>query len=263
MDKKKNLVLDDLTNAGKAVAKLPVNKLVKGIGNYIILALVGIALFIVAWFGGGRLFGWLFQSTSPFSQQRQDIAVKNNVRDAYSSIIGSDVSLISQNGIIKWFNNKEAKEIDISIPKLINYSSLFDDDTHRNDLKDAFSQSINKENINQSSFKYKIDYDGATINNNGQNYRDVTSENEKSMTEDLKRRVKNQEHIEFKEWNKVGKNNNVDFKSKGEDRVKVDGYFSTGFWPLKKTYHLTSEYKYSTGHYVLVENSLKVEKIKS
>lgn len=261
MDKKKNLVLDYFTNAGKAAVKLPTKSLVKGIGNYIILALVGICLFIAAWFGGGRLFGWMFQSTSPFSQQRQDIAEKNNVRDAYSSIIGSDVGLISQNGIIKWFNNKEAKEIDISIPKLINYSPLFDDDTHRNDLKDAFSQSINTEIRNQSTFDYKIFYNGATIRDNDNDFHDVTNTQKKAMTEDLKRRVKNQEHKELKSWSKVGKVDNVDFEIKGKDTVKIDGYFTTGSLWYKKNYHLKAEYRFKDG-YELVENTLKVKKVK-
>ena len=76
--------------------------------NYSILFIIAVVLVIVAWFGGRRLFGAMFQATSPFAQERKDIAQKNNIRDAYSSIIGSDVGVISQNGIIKWFNSKEA-----------------------------------------------------------------------------------------------------------------------------------------------------------
>lgn len=252
----------NIEELGEKIGKAPVKVLMKVIGNYLMLAFVAIALLMVAWFGGRRLFGWILQSISPFSQQRQEIAAKNNVRDAYSSVIGSDVDVISMNGFVKWFNNKEAKEIDISIPKLINYSPLFNDDTHRNDLKDAFSLSIDSAAIRQSTFKYNIYYDGATINDNGRNYRDVTLDAEKIITDDLILRVKNQEKLNFKKWDKEGKRENVDFKSKGDDGVTVDGRFSVGVLLFKKTYHLKAEYKYLGGHYELVKNSLKVEKIK-
>ena len=230
--------------------------------NYSILFIIAVVLVIVAWFGGRRLFGAMFQATSPFAQERKDIAQKNNIRDAYSSIIGSDVGVISQNGIIKWFNSKEAKEIDISIPKLINYSPLFDDDTYRNELKDAFSESLNLDALKQSTKNYKVFYDGATIRNNDNNWYDVTETNKKAIVKDLERQVLNLKKIEFKKWSQVGKSDNVDFTTKGKDTVKVDGYFKMGYLMLAKNYHLTAEYKYQGNDYQLVVNTLKVEKVK-
>ena len=105
-----------------------INQIKIAITNFLFLLFFIIALFFTVIYIGIPSLGSLFSSLSPWNQQRQEISAKNNVRDAYSSIIGSNVGVISQNGFISWFSSQEAKEIDISIPKLINYSPLFDDD---------------------------------------------------------------------------------------------------------------------------------------
>ena len=108
-------------------AELGINQIKTAIINFISLFIFVIVLVFAVIYIGIPSLGSLFNSLSPWNQQKQEISAKNNVRDAYSSIIGSNVGVISQNGFISWFSSKEAKEIDISIPKLINYSPLFDD----------------------------------------------------------------------------------------------------------------------------------------
>ena len=144
-------------------AELGINQIKTAITNFISLFIFVIVLVFAVVYIGIPSLGSLFNSLSPWSQQKQEISAKNNVRDAYSSIIGSNVGVISQNGFISWFSSKEAKEIDISIPKLINYSPLFDDDSNRSKLKTAFENSINNDIISQSAGTYKIIYDGDLV----------------------------------------------------------------------------------------------------
>ena len=66
---------------------LPLKSIGTQIVNYSILIILGVGIIAA----GIPLFGALFQRASPWSQQRQEIASKNNIRDAYSAIIGSDV----------------------------------------------------------------------------------------------------------------------------------------------------------------------------
>lgn len=152
-----------ITKLVSQFATLGISQIKIAITNFLSLFFFIIVLFFSVIYIGIPSLGSIFNSLSPWNQQKQEISAKNNVRDAYSSIIGSNVGLISQNGFISWFSSQEAKEIDISIPKLINYSPLFDDDSNRSQLKTAFENSINNDIISQSTTNYKIFYDGSTL----------------------------------------------------------------------------------------------------
>lgn len=249
---------------------LGINQIKIAITNFLFLLFFIIALFFTVIYIGIPSLGSLFSSLSPWNQQRQEISAKNNVRDAYSSIIGSNVGVISQNGFISWFSSQEAKEIDISIPKLINYSPLFDDDSNRSQLKTAFENSINNDIITQSTINYKIFYDGSTLGEweNGKkisSFRDLSKAQKKEILEDLQKRIWNKSNVKFKNWEKVGNLDNVDFDFKpSSNSVKIIGRFlDDGTWGMfPKTYRLSAEYDFSNEKWKIVDKSLKVEQIK-
>ena len=195
------------------------------------------------------------------------------MRDAYSSIIGSNVGVISQNGFISWFSSKEAKEIDISIPKLINYSPLFDDESNRSQLKIAFESSINNDIMSQSTSNYKILYDGSTLSEweNGKKIsssKDLSKLQKKEILADLQKKIWNKLNVKFNEWEKIRDQDNVEFDFKpSSNRVKIIGKFlDEGGWFFgvgKKKYKLYVEYDLKDDDTpVLVDKSLKVEEVK-
>lgn len=267
------------TNSKNAIAKtisqfaeLGINQIKTAIINFISLFIFVIVLIFAVIYIGIPSLGSLFNSLSPWNQQKQEISAKNNVRDAYSSIIGSNVGIISQNAFISWFSSKEAKEVDISIPKLINYSPLFDDDSNRSQLKTAFENSINNDTISQSTSTYKIFYDGSTLSEwkNGKkisSYRDLSKVQKKDIQIDLQKKIWNKSNVKFKEWEKIGNQDNVVFDFKpSSNRVKIIGKFlDEGTWLgfAKKRYKLYVEYDLKDDDTpVLVDKSLKVEKAK-
>lgn len=253
-------------------AELGINQIKTAIINFISLFIFVIVLIFAVIYIGIPSLGSLFNSLSPWNQQKQEISAKNNVRDAYSSIIGSNVGIISQNAFISWFSSKEAKEVDISIPKLINYSPLFDDDSNRSQLKTAFENSINNDTISQSTSTYKIFYDGSTLSEwkNGKkisSYRDLSKVQKKDIQIDLQKKIWNKSNVKFKEWEKIGNQDNVVFDFKpSSNRVKIIGKFlDEGTWLgfAKKRYKLYVEYDLKDDDTpVLVDKSLKVEKAK-
>ena len=253
-------------------AELGINQIKTAITNFISLFIFVIVLVFAVVYIGIPSLGSLFNSLSPWSEQKQEISAKNNERDAYSSIIGSNVGVISQNGFISWFSSKEAKEIDISIPKLINYSPLFDDDSNRSKLKTAFENSINNDIISQSAGTYKIIYDGDLVGGwkNGKkisSYRDLSEVQKKDIQLDLQKKIWNKSNVKFKEWEKIGNQDNVVFDFKpSSNRVKIIGKFlDEGTWLgfAKKRYKLYVEYDLKDNDTpVLVDKSLKVEKVK-
>ncbi|EHG14494.1 hypothetical protein DXB55_02375 [Streptococcus anginosus] len=254
-------------------AELGINQIKTAITNFISLFIFVIVLVFAVIYIGIPSLGSLFNSLSPWNQQKQEISAKNNVRDAYSSIIGSNVGIISQNAFISWFSSKEAKEIDISIPKLINYSPLFDDDSNRSQLKTAFENSINNDTISQSTSTYRIFYDGSTLSEwkNGKkisSYRDLSKVQKKKILADLQKKIWNKSNVKFNEWEKIGNQDNVDFDFKpSSNRVKIIGKFlDKGSWFFgvrKKKYKLYVEYDLKDDDTpVLVDKSLKVEKVK-
>lgn len=251
--------------------KLTIGKVINMIISYIILVLAVIILGFGIYFVGIPGFGQLFQSLSPWNQQQQDISNKNNVRDAYSAIVGSDVGLVSQNGIIKWFSSKEAKEIDISIPKLINYSPIFNDDSYRNELKEAFKDSINDDVMGQSSTTYKVFYDGKTLisvkdGEEVSSYRNLEEKDRKKIQKKLEKELYNEKDIKFKEWQKLVKQKNVDYDFEPKSNiVNVKGVFiSDGKLWFTTQYKISVQYKYDNTNddWEIVQKTLKVVKKK-
>lgn len=254
-------------------AELGINQIKTAITNFISLFIFVIVLVFAVIYIGIPSLGSLFNSLSPWNQQKQEISAKNNVRDAYSSIIGSNVGVISQNGFISWFSSKEAKEIDISIPKLINYSPLFDDESNRSQLKIAFESSINNDIMSQSTSNYKILYDGSTLSEweNGKiisSSKDLSKLQKKEILADLQKKIWNKSNIKFNEWEKFRDQDNVEFDFKpSSNRVKIIGKFlDEGGWFFgigKKKYKLYVEYDLKDDDTpVLVDKSLKVEEVK-
>lgn len=254
-------------------AELGINQIKTAIINFISLFIFVIVLVFAVIYIGIPSLGSLFNSLSPWNQQKQEISAKNNVRDAYSSIIGSNVGVISQNGFISWFSSKEAKEIDISIPKLINYSPLFDDESNRSQLKIAFESSINNDIMSQSTSNYKILYDGSTLSEweNGKKIsssKDLSKLQKKEILADLQKKIWNKLNVKFNEWEKIRDQDNVEFDFKpSSNRVKIIGKFlDEGGWFFgvgKKKYKLYVEYDLKDDDTpVLVDKSLKVEEVK-
>ena len=254
-------------------AELGINQIKTAITNFISLFIFVIVLVFAVIYIGIPSLGSLFNSLSPWNQQKQEISAKNNVRDAYSSIIGSNVGVISQNGFISWFSSKEAKEIDISIPKLINYSPLFDDESNRSQLKIAFESSINNDIMSQSTSNYKILSDGSTLSEweNGKiisSSKDLSKLQKKEILADLQKKIWNKSNIKFNEWEKFRDQDNVEFDFKpSSNRVKIIGKFlDEGGWFFgigKKKYKLYVEYDLKDDDTpVLVDKSLKVEEVK-
>ncbi|SKA03784.1 hypothetical protein SAMN02745116_02211 [Pilibacter termitis] len=259
------------TKVLQQAATTPFKMLMQTVLNYVVLIaiLAGLAFGVIAL--GIPAFKSLFQATSPWAEQRQEIAKKNNVRDAYSAIAGSDVGVISQNGILKWFNSKEAKEIDISLPKLINYSPLFDDDSDRSGIKQVFEDSINEE-MNKSTDVYKIYYDGSLlatyangVKKNSSNDLNLTTDVKAEIKDDLVKKIGMKKKLTFKNWSKRGGQElvefNLDEKKKevniiGEIDVEGKVFF------LSDRYNLSVTYKNTGGKWEIVENTLKVEKSK-
>lgn len=252
-------------------AELGINQIKTAIINFISLFIFVIVLIFAVIYIGIPSLGSLFNSLSPWNQQKQEISAKNNVRDAYSSIIGSNVGIISQNAFISWFSSKEAKEVDISIPKLINYSPLFDDDSNRSQLKTAFENSINNDTISQSTSTYKIFYDGSTLSEwkNGKkisSYRDLSKVQKKDIQIDLQKRILNQYNIKLDKWYKNGDEESINWVFKEPtNRVYITGnFFSGGFVGFfSKEYKFYAEYDLKdNSEFILVEKTLKVEEVK-
>lgn len=244
---------------------LPLKSIGTQIVNYSILIILGVGIIAA----GIPLFGALFQRASPWSQQRQEIASKNNIRDAYSAIIGSDVGLVSQNGFIKWFSSKEAKQVDIFIPKLINYSGLFDDDSRREELKDTFEESINSDLMKESTVYYQIFYDGSTLGKwkNGEkvdSYKDLKNADKNAIMKDLRLKLRTDKEIEFMSWQKKNNLESVNFEFEpNSNTVEIKGVFeSDGMLWSSPEYKISAKYQYNTGSWQLENSSLKVDKVK-
>ncbi|HIZ52641.1 MAG TPA: hypothetical protein IAA20_01685 [Candidatus Enterococcus avicola] len=264
-------------NEKKSKESTNVNKLVTGlskmtIGKFkayaIIVASVPVIVAAV-WFIGIPAFSSMFYRLSPWSQQTSEIAAKNNIRDAYSAIIGTDVGLVSQKGIVKWFSSKEAKEVDIFIPKLINYSGLFDDDSRREELKNTFEESINSDVMKESAVYYRIFYDGSTLGQwkNGEkvsSYKDLKTADKTAIMKDLRLKLRTEEAIEFKNWEKKNELESVSFEFEpSSNSVNVQGIFeSDGTLWLSPDYKLSAKYQYDDGSWKLANSSLKVDKVK-
>lgn len=265
-DKGEKITKQDLVDVIGKAGVMPVKMLIKTLFNYVILIITGVLLIVAICSIGVPAFGALFQHLSPWSQQQQDITNKNNVRDAYSAIIGSEVGVVRQNGIIQFFSSKEAKEIDIFIPKLINYCPLFDDDSRREELKNAFENSINKDMISQSTKYCQILYDGSTIAKweNGKkesNYKNLGKADKQEILNDLRKKLRMEKEIEFKSWQKKNKLESVEYDFVlNTNTVEIKGIFeSDGALWFTPEYTISVQYKYSKNEWKMVKGSLKVK----
>ncbi|MCR8967545.1 hypothetical protein [Streptococcus zalophi] len=235
--------------------------------NYLFILFTIIALFLSVNFIAIPTISGLFEITSPWSQQRKEISEMNSVRDIYSTIIGSESTIIHNNGLVQWFSSKEAKEIIISIPKLINYSPIFNDDTYRNDLKDTFINSINKDTMRKSTDNYLILYDGATITEfkkgKESTYKDLSENDRESIEKDLIKYLHNrQKPLNFDSWEKIPKTkeDNVDFTyDYNSNIVKVTGKFIVKDKIIfTKKYSITVKYEKNDGKWQLNKESVRL-----
>lgn len=215
------------------------------------------------------LASWGIENFSPLAQQRKQIEQKNNVRDAFSTISNTNVGVISNSSITQFFTNKEAKEIDISIPKLINNSPIFDDDSHNTEIRDAFAHSINWEYLGQSTKQFTVSYNGSLLAKKDKNgttfYTKLTEPNTKEILSDVKKQLKNHSEPDFVEWEKIDDENNYDI-DKNKKSVTVSGYYESKrpiplVWK-KPVYHVKATYNLEGFNYEFKKGSLKVEERK-
>ncbi len=217
---------------------------------------------------GIPLISTIIQKTSPWAEQREAISNKNNIRDAYSAIIGSNVGVIPNNDFKKWFSSVEAKEIDISIPKIINYSPLFNDDSKTELLKKGFIDSINTDIIEQSVDSVKIIYDGSTIGEwkKGSLIKDYTEANDidsKRIDQEITKVLKIEKNIKFKKWKKTNSQDEVTYTYNDEKTtVKIKGNIETdGVLFFTTDYKIAMELKLTDNGWELVQGTLEVKKI--
>lgn len=207
-------------------------------------------------------FSAIFQSLSPWNEQKKVLSEYTDVRDAYSAIIGSEVGVVPQNGIIKWFSVKD-KEIIINIPKLINYSPLFDDESRRNELKNAFVMSLDEDQVKNVIDQIKIFYDGAHIvtitrGEITKKYQDLSEFNKKQLNEFIKNEL-NKYNIKFKKWET---NNKFTFDPVQKDVVVVDEVFLVRKHIFfSERYKLKAKLKMNDLNWIVYKNNWKVEKI--
>lgn len=234
----------------------------------IIAAIYGITIVLAVKYVA-PLASWGIENLSPLAQQRKQIEQKNNVRDAFSTISNTSVGVISNSSFTQFFTSKEAKEIDISIPKLINNSPIFDDDSHNTEIRDAFSNSINTTYLKQSTNKYTVSYNGSILVEGDKSwtttYNNITEPDTKKIIFDVKKQLKNQSKPTFVEWEKIDKENNYEI-DKNKRTVTVSGYYESKrpipmVWKTP-VYHVKATYKLDGLNYEFKQGSLKVEERK-
>ena len=100
--KNKNLITSSniFTKIVYRFSEIGINQLKSAIINIVSLFIFVLVLFFSVVYIGIPSLGTLFNSLSPWNQQKEEISAKNNIRDAYSSIMGSNVGIISQNAFI-------------------------------------------------------------------------------------------------------------------------------------------------------------------
>lgn len=236
--------------------------------NYIKFGVAFIVACVFIIFIGKPLLSFTIQKMSPWADQKAAISKQNNVRDAYSAIIGSRVGVIPKNGITQWFSSKEASEIDIAIPKIINYSPLFDDTSHTDILKLGFLNSINEDVSKKSTDVVMITYNGATIGEiiDGKLEKDFTDMNNidaQKIDQAITKVLINEKNIKFKEWQKIGTKNNVEYKiDDTKNKIKITGRFeSDGTLFLTPAYKISIELKLVDNNWEFIPDTLEVEKL--
>lgn len=233
------------------------------------LILIGLSLLLVMTILsiGIPFFNRLIEKASPWYEQRVAISEKNNTQDAYSAIAGSEVDKIPYTNIEQWFSSKEAKTIEVTIPKLVNTSPLFRDELYRDILKNTFIASVNEKNLKESTKYYKIVYDGAEIATftNGTLTSSYVEEDIKQLEALL---ADNPELLAEKTAD--DKDKEITFTKFEEDtppkyspdglEIKLTGTFKSGgvFGVGSKTYHLDAMFYYDDNRWKLDEESLEV-----
>ncbi|MEG0284198.1 MAG: hypothetical protein RR601_05295 [Erysipelotrichales bacterium] len=167
-------------NVIEKISKKPVKAIAKLCGLYIILFVVILSMpFVFKGYVSSLLY-----DLNPFSIKQKAVESANNTADAFSTVKGVQVNKIPMNGVESIFNftSKSQDNIQINVPKLLNYSPIFDDDKNRDVLKDAWVQSINQEKLKEETNNYEILYNSNVI----LEYKDgVTSSYDKINKSDL------------------------------------------------------------------------------
>lgn len=252
-DKNQSNILGMFSGNPKQIIKLSMNIVIVAAVSLVFIRFIGIPA-----------FSGIFQTLSPWNEQKKAISEYTDVRDTYSSIIGSEVGVIPQNGIVKWFSTRE-KEVIIYIPKIINYSPLFDDDSRRNELKGAFLESINEEMAKKSSETVRILYDGlevATYKNGVKitDYLDLKSAEKKQIDSFVKEQVDKNDNIKFNKWTTT---NNYSFDNKDKNVLVIKGKFNVKkFLVFKDVYLLDAKLVYKNHRWAIYQNNWKVTKVK-
>lgn len=146
---------------------------------------------------------------------------------------------------------------------MINYSPLFDDESRRNELKNAFVISLNLDQVNNVTNQIKIFYDGAdvvTITHGEINrtYQDLSESNKKQLNEFIKNELKKY-NIKFKKWET---NNNFTFDPVQKNVVVVDRVFLVRKHIFfSERYKLKAKLKMNDLNWIVYKNNWKVEKI--
>lgn len=241
--------------------KFPLVKKIKSI----IMILV---LLVIVFSFGPKLISMMIQNLSPWAEQRKAIERKNNIEDSYSAIIGSKVTEIPKTDLMKFISSQSSKEVDISIPKIANYSPLFNDELETDILKTGFYNSINEEIMAQFTKTVLITYDGSTIVklNKNKKEKQFTSEQQKlqnKVTDTIKMFLHNKKKIEFKEWETVDSVENVEYKlNSNKNTVKVVGQFKDdGTLWLSSTYTLSAELKLVGNKWEVVPDKFEVKEL--
>lgn len=236
--------------------------------NYIKIGVAFISACLFITFIGMPLLSFTIQKMSPWANQKAAISKQNNVRDAYSAIIGSRVGVTPKNGIAQWFSSKEASEIDIAIPKIINYSPLFDDTSHTDILKLGFLNSINEDVSKESTDIVMITYNGATIGKivDGKLEKDFTEMNSidiQKIDQAITKVLINEKNIKFKDWQKIDTKNNVEYKfNDKKNKIKITGRFeSDGKLFFTPAYKIIIELKLVDNNWEFIPGTLEVEKL--
>ncbi|GFH42072.1 hypothetical protein Hs30E_06230 [Lactococcus hodotermopsidis] len=258
----------------KTVGATPAKVIGQFFGRYVVV-IIAIIILVVAGPFAIKIMGWSLQTLNPAYLQKQVIADFNNSKDAYSTIEGTKVAKVPLNGIEKLFSQSPTSSdtIIISIPKVLNISPIFNDDTEKSQdlLRNAWIESVNSDKLTKEAKYYEIMYNGSVIitgDNKGNETKngDLNAIDKKEITQQLKSEIKHQTKYEFQKWDVVGKREDVKFE-KNKNIVTVDGYFIdkniTPNWVPKfgkPIYHVRAEFKHTDNKLEFISGSLKVSK---
>ncbi|MQW23037.1 MULTISPECIES: hypothetical protein [unclassified Lactococcus] len=218
-----------MKNTSDGRAKFGFSKIRNFFKKYLLIGILALVLILV---GPLLLKQWMsvmIDTFNPFHDQQVAVAKHNRSNDAFSAIQGTSVDSIPLNGIEKMFNwtSKSKDELIISIPKVNNTSSLFSDDAYSKELKEAWINSINSDELEKEAKNYQIDYNGSPVKtyNDGvtTTYGDITKNQENDLTSKFSKYLHNNTKLEFGSWEKVDKTPNVEFTRNKDKSITVKG----------------------------------------